>query len=232
MMQSALVVSLVAGLLLILRFLLSCWFWHRGKTRPAATKPPRTKRAPKPFAGLTHQPACERCAQGVTSPLQRPAAPPPPMQFTRGRRRHVDTTGHFCSHPHCSYRGGVDWGNVRANGHPNGRRWRQFVCLGCQGSVLETVGTPLHGQQVEAEKRVWAIAAWAAGRGSRAVARVFEVDPNTVLGWRVEAAEYLEACSRYCLREVDIEQVQMDELFALLSAVTDGAGSARQAMKR
>jgi hypothetical protein len=23
----------------------------------------------------------------------------------------------------------VGWGNIRANGHPNGRRWRQLVCL-------------------------------------------------------------------------------------------------------
>jgi hypothetical protein len=35
---------------------------------------------------------------------------------------------------------------------------------------------------------VWAIAALAEGLGIRAVARVFEVDPNTVLGWLVEAA--------------------------------------------
>src|SRR5262249_22015043 len=56
----------------------------------------------------------------------------------------------------------------------------------------------------------------------RAVARVFEVDPNTVLGWLVDAAEHLEAFSRYSLQGVYVEQVQMDELFALLSAVKDG----------
>jgi hypothetical protein len=82
MMQSDLVVYLVAGFLLILLFLLPCWFWHRGQTRPAATKPPRTTREPKPFAGLTHKPECELCEQGVASQLQRPSAPPPPMKFT------------------------------------------------------------------------------------------------------------------------------------------------------
>ena len=39
-----------------------------------------------------------------------------------------------------------------------------------------------------------------------AVARVFEVDPNTVLGWLVDAAEHLEAFSRYFLHDVDVEQ--------------------------
>jgi IS1 family transposase len=144
------------------------------------------------------------------------------MIFTRGRRRRVETTGHFCPQAACAYYGRVGFGNIRANGHPTGRCWRQLVCLGCRGYFLETHGTPLHGKQVEPDKLVWAIAALAEGLGIRAVARVFEVDPNTVLGWLVEAADHLEAFSRYCLRDVDVEQVQMDELFAWLSAVKDG----------
>ena len=79
---------------------------------------------------------------------------------------------------------------------------------------------------------MWAIAALAEGLGIRAVARVFESDPHTVLGWLVEAADHLEAYSRYFLREVDVEQVQMDELFALLSAVKDGEVSETEATKR
>jgi hypothetical protein len=154
------------------------------------------------------------------------------MICTRGRRRHVDTTGHFCPHPNCSYRGWVGWGNIRANGHPSGRRWRQLVCLGCHGYFLETLGTPFHGKQVELDKLVWALAALAEGLGIRAVARVFEADPNTVLHWLVEAAEHLEVFSRYFLHDVDVEQVQMDELFALLSAVKDGDVTENQAIKR
>jgi hypothetical protein len=79
---------------------------------------------------------------------------------------------------------------------------------------------------------VWAIAALAEGLGICAVARVFEVDPNTVLGWLVEAADHLEAFSRYFLRDIDAEQVQMDELFAVLSAVKDGEVSEQQAIQR
>ena len=37
---------------------------------------------------------------------------------------------------------------------------------------------------------VWAIGALAEGLGSRAVTRVFEVAPNPVLQWRVEAEVY------------------------------------------
>jgi hypothetical protein len=154
------------------------------------------------------------------------------MILTRGRRRRVDTTGHFCPQPDCSYRGWVDWGNIRANGHPNGRRWRQLVSLSCHGYFLETVGTPFHAKQVDVDKFVWAITALAEGLGIRAVARIFETDPKTVLSWLAEAAEHLEAFSRYHLRDVRAEHIQMDELFALLSAVKDGQVTESKAIKR
>ena len=61
---------------------------------------------------------------------------------------------------------------------------------------------------------------------------MFEVDPNTVLQWLVEAAEQLQAFSQYVLHDVRVTQVQLDELFALLSAVKTGEGSAQEALTR
>jgi hypothetical protein len=119
------------------------------------------------------------------------------MMLTRGRHRQVDTSGHFCPYAPCVYHGWVGFGHLRANGHPNGRRWRPLVCLGCNGYFLETTGTPFYAKQVEPDRLVWAMAALAEGLGICAVARVFEVDLNTVLAWLVEAAEHLEAFSRY-----------------------------------
>jgi hypothetical protein len=66
----------------------------------------------------------------------------------------------------------------------------------------------------------------------RAVARVFEVDPNTVLAWLIEGADHATALSRYFVHNVRITQVQLDELFALLRAVKDGAVSAAEAIER
>src|SRR5262249_33063330 len=70
------------------------------------------------------------------------------------------------------------------------------------------------------------------GLGIRGTARVFEVDPNTVLQWLVDAAEQLQAFSRHVLHEVRVRQVQLDELFALLSAVKDGGVSEAEAIAR
>ena len=65
------------------------------------------------------------------------------------------------------------------------------------------------------------IARLAKGLGIRGTARVFEVDPNTVLQWLVEAAEQLQVFSQHYLHDVSVRQVQLNELFALLSAVKE-----------
>src|SRR5262245_63908774 len=70
------------------------------------------------------------------------------------------------------------------------------------------------------------------GLGIRGTARVFEGDPNTVLQWLVEAAEQRQAFSRHVLHDVRVRQVQLDELFALLSAVKAGAVSEAEAIAR
>jgi IS1 family transposase len=154
------------------------------------------------------------------------------ITFTRGRRRTVDTRSHFCPAPDCSYRGWLGRGNIRSNGHPGGQPWRQLQCVSCQGYFYETHGTILHGKRASVELIVRVIACLAEGLGIRGTARVFEIDPNTVLGWLVEAAEQLHAFSAYFLHELHVTQVQLDELYAVLSAVRDGDMSAAAAIER
>jgi len=144
----------------------------------------------------------------------------------------VDTSQHFCPDPDCAYGGWLGRGNISANGHPSGGPWRQLHCIACDGYFLETHGTPLHGKRVPPDLLVWAVGALAEGLGIRAVARVFEVDPNTVLAWLVEVAEHATAFSQYFLHDVRVTQVQLDELFALLSAVKAGEVSEAEAITR
>jgi len=154
------------------------------------------------------------------------------MPVSTQRPRRVDTSMHFCPHPTCEYRGWVGLGNLRANGHPNGGPWRQFHCRACGGYVFETHGTIVHGKRVPVELMVRVIACLAEGLGLRGTARVFEVDPNTVLQWLVEAADQLQAFSRYFLHDLHLRQVQLDELYAVLSAVKEGKVSAAEAVER
>lgn len=193
---------------------------------------PKRKRERKPFAGLTKKPHCAACTHASDLRSEASCPPPPRLVPTRGRRRQVDTSTHFCPNPDCAYRGWVGQGNIRANGHPNGGSWRQLLCVACRRYFLETLGTIFHGKRASVELIVRVIACLAEGLGIRGTARVFEVDPNTVLQWLVEAAEQLQAFSRHVLHDVRVRQVQLDELFALLSAVKDHEISAAEAIKR
>ena len=87
------------------------WGWLRG--RPV-TSLPRSRllypsrnasKEPKPFAGLLYKPLCDACEQAAASRPHAPCAPPPPLTFTRGRRRTVETGQQFCPDDECSYYG-------------------------------------------------------------------------------------------------------------------------------
>src|SRR5256886_322466 len=204
------------------------------QTKPAKPITPRRQRStePKPFASLTHKPFCAACAHDATHPQPPPPVPPNPIPLSNRRPRQVDTAMHFCPHADCTYRGWLGLGNLRANGHPSGGPWRQFQCTSCQGYVPEHHGTIFHGKQGAVELIVRVLACLAEGLGIRATARVFEVDPNTVLHWLVEAAEQLRAFSCYFLCEVHVQQLQLDELYAVLSAVKDGEMREVEAIQR
>ncbi len=227
---------LLVGLMLLCLMLHIVWpYGHAtsGSTTPLAAKAPRQRsRTPKPFPGLLHKPHCAACEQAAQAPEALPPPAPLPIISRRGRPREVDTSQHFCPHPTCAYRGWVGLGNLSANGHPSGGPWRQCYCTACEGYCQETHGTPFHGKRVAPEKLVWAVGALAEGLGIRAVARVFEVDPNTVLAWLVEVADHLKAFSQYFLHDVRVTQVQLDELYALLSAVKAGAVTETEALIR
>jgi IS1 family transposase len=187
---------------------------------------------PKPFEGLTHKPHCALCERDTASPKPPPPVPPDPMPPTNRRPRKVDTAMHFCPHSDCDYRGWLGLGNLRANGHPSGGPWRQFYCTSCKGYFLETHGTIFHGKQASVERIVHVLACLAEGLGIRATARVFEVDANTVLQWLVEAAEQLRAFSAYFLCDLHLEQVQLDELYAVLRALKASEINDDEAIRR
>jgi hypothetical protein len=192
-------------LLLGLRWLCVILYWM-GQRRQAVTDQAqgnsakrRHSQAPTPFPGLTSKPCCAACVHATQAHAAlSPFAPPPLMISTRGRRHQVDTQQRFCPNPSCRYYGWVGLGNLRANGHPDAGPWRQWHCIACGSYFQETHGTLFHGKRVPAELIVRVVTSLAEGLGIRAVARVFEVDPNTVLAWLVERPTSSRLFPRIC----------------------------------
>ncbi len=52
--------------------------------------------------------------------------------------------------------------------------------------------------------------------GIRAAGRVFGLDLNTVEGWLVAAAKQMVVFAGYVMVDLEVEQVQLDEIFAAL----------------
>ena len=237
MTSNLLFYQLLLVALVLICFIIHIW-WpdHPGPTAQPPLKPdiPRRQRSkePKEFTGYIHKPLCEACEQGADSRPKAPGSPPPLLTCTRGRKRTVSTQSHFCPKPNCAYQGWLGRGNIRSNGHPGGQPWRQLQCVSCDGYFYETHGTIFHGKRASPELIVHVIACLAEGLGIRGTARVFEIDPNTVLSWLVEAAEQLKAFSAYFLHDLHLNQLQLDELYTVLSAVRDGDISVAEAIER
>ena len=111
-------------------FLMLSWLWP---SEPAAARPipptpvtPPRKRstAPKSFPGLTRKPSCAACEQAIEAPGLQPSPPPPPtVPSTRGRRRHVDTSDHFCPDHDCRYGGWLGLGNITSKSLSEKSSW-------------------------------------------------------------------------------------------------------------
>src|SRR5262249_14832257 len=212
------------------------WPTRRASPPPAPGMPlkPQRKRSTEPttFEGLTHKPHCVLCEQEAGETPPAPPRRPDPMPLTHRRPRTVDTSMPFSPHPACDYRGWLGLNNLRANGHPSGGPWRQLHCTACDGYFPEHHGTIVHGKQAAVDLIVRVLACLAEGLGIRATARVCEVAPHTVLQWLVEAAEPLRGFAAYFLCNLHLEQLQLDEVYAVLRDFQAGAISDEEAIKR
>jgi hypothetical protein len=209
MAPNLLVSQLLLVALVLICLMLHVWWPDARRVIPQIPRKPnqpRRKRSkePKPFPGLIHRPLCEACQQGTDSPPKAAASPPPMLTFARGRQRTVNTQAHCCPDPDCAYHGWLGRGNLRANGHPGGQPWRQLQCVACHGYFYETHGTIFHGKRSSPQLIIHVIACLAEGLGIRGTARVFEIDPNTVLQWLGGAAGQLKAFSAYFLHELHL----------------------------
>jgi IS1 family transposase len=222
--QNVIGVCLVAVLVCLLAgvhrpLLVREWKRLRKRWRPKRRKPSRDKKA-KPFAGLTRQPICERCVtEAEKQDRETKKEAPAKIEHERGRPPEVDTSNHFCPEGGCRYYGWLDKGNIISNGHPSGGRWRQLKCVVCGKHFQETIGTVFYGSRVPAQDIMRAIVSLSEGVSPRKVARIYEVDKDTVFGWLVEAAAHSEAVIGYIMHNLHLTQVQMDELYALLNGI-------------
>lgn len=140
----------------------------------------------------------------------------------RGRPATIPTNHVFCPNERCR-------GNGQLGSHPNhqivgdgiyhtigGKRRQMYKCGLCGKPFSETRGTVFFGLKTP-EKTVYrALACLAEGMSIRSTSRVFQVEVETVLLWLKRAGEHCRQVSAYLMRNLQVEQAQMDELWTFV----------------
>lgn len=141
----------------------------------------------------------------------------------KGGRPATIPTDHLC----CFTKGCRGYGQLGP--HPNhwvvgngtytterGQRRQMLRCGWCGQPFSETRGTVFFGLKTKEETVYRAIACLAEGMSIRSTARVFEVEVQTILLWLKRAGEHCEEVSSYLMRNLQIEQAQLDELWTFV----------------
>lgn len=207
------ILQLVLMVILVL-LMVNHWLGQRSSE---ATVGPSRQPVHAPVTGRTCRPDCPACqAEAGQAQVTPPPCPAPRQKQKAGRPRCVQTDWHFCPDRGCTHYGWVGLGNIVANGHPNGGRFRQLYCTVCGTYFAESTGTIFYRSPLAPEVLSRIIKALAEGVNLQATARIFEVDPPTVKACLVRAAEHMQAVSHYFIHDLHLTQVQVDELWALV----------------
>lgn len=186
--------------------------------RQRRCRPPARRRRSRPTAASqTSPPAPAPVSQTQTaavSGLETPAVKPGQR---RGRRPTIGTHPVFCPTEGCRGPGKLgphpDHWIVGAGTYTTQANGQQPMFQGqwCKTRFSETRGTVFFGLKTPQETVYRALKALAEGVGIRATARLFEVDVDTVLRWLRRAGQPSEKVSAYLMRNLQVEQAQLDE---------------------
>ena len=145
-----------------------------------------------------------------------------PQRSKRGRRPTIETNHVFCPIEGCR-------GYHVLGPHPdhwivgagtydikNGNQRQMYRCKWCGQRFSETHGTVFYGLKTPQETVYRALHCLCENMGIRATARVFAVKPDTILLWLRRAGEHCEKVSAYLMRNLHVEQAQLDELWTFV----------------
>lgn len=163
-------------------------------------------------------------ASRVPEALSAPASETPeasPAKRGPGRPASIPTNHVFCPTQGCRGYGQLgphpDHHIVGCGTYDTNSGKRQlFRCELCKTRFSETQGTVFFGLKTKDETVYRALANLAEGTGIRATARVFGVKPDDVLRWLQRAGEHAEQVSAHLMRNLHVEQAQLDELWTFV----------------
>ena len=168
------------------------WPSEPAAARPMPPKPliRQCKRSTKskPFPGLTRKPSCAACEQTIEAPRLQPS-PPPPRRFLRHEAAAVTSTPQIISVliPTVAMVAGSGSAISRPTVIRVAVPGDSSIAAHVAGIFLRRMARRCMVNVSHPTSSCGRWARWRKGLGIRAVARVFEVDPNTVLAWLIDS---------------------------------------------
>ena len=134
--------------------------------------------------------------------------------------KYLDIT---CPNPECKQYGKKGLGNVVSNGtyrtQSTGKA-RLFLCRTCGKAFSSRSGTAFFDLRTPRKKVLMGLRLLAEGLGLRGTSRVLEIKLDTIRRWLATAALHCEQVSDMLVRDLNLSQVQVDELWTFVKKNT------------
>jgi len=123
-----------------------------------------------------------------------------------------------CPNKSCADYGEIGKGNIVANGtyQARGRRVHKYICRTCSKSFTSASNTIFHDLRTDEDTVLLALKMILKGMSLRGVADVLNVKLDTVRRWLQKAAEHSEEVNKVLLKEINVDKVELDELWTFV----------------
>jgi len=130
--------------------------------------------------------------------------------------RELNFEDFFCTNPDCKDYGKKGKGNIALDRIYGKKKTALLKCKTCNKTFSENRGTPFFGLHTPKGKVLKSLAMLVERGSVRGTGRAMGVSKDTVSRWRDRAAEHAEEVSRELMKDLNLTQVQIDELWSFI----------------
>lgn len=123
-----------------------------------------------------------------------------------------------CPNKNCTDYGKTNKGNIVGNGTYTARdkRIHKYICRTCSKSFSSTSNTIFYDLKTDEETILMGLKMILKGMSLRGVADVLNVKLDTVRRWLQKASEHSEEVNKVLLNEINVDKVELDELWTFV----------------
>jgi len=123
-----------------------------------------------------------------------------------------------CPNKDCDDYGKIDNENVIGNGTYKTKNGpvHKFICRTCSKSFTSRANTILHDLKTDEKTVFLALKMILKGMNLRSTAEILEVKLDTVRRWLKIAAEHSEEVNKVLMKNLDVDKVELDELWTFV----------------